>query len=119
MPLSKRWRPEGWENCHVPPILQSAFEEGAEAMLKSLKEKVSFMTPEQMEILAPDRKYPYGYLVFIPVEETEEKATLREATGILEALCPYYTHDASHQACLTCLSIHHSSLFVLSGRFTC
>lgn len=45
---------------------RSGQEAGADAMLKALKEKGAWMTPEQMTLLAPDRQYPYGYIVFIP-----------------------------------------------------
>jgi hypothetical protein len=51
------------------------FEAGADAMLKALKEKGAWMTPEQMKILAPDRKYPYGWLVFIPEDMKDQAAT--------------------------------------------
>ena len=64
------WRPDGWSNPYTHPSDSithlSAFEGGANAMLKALKEKGAWMTPKQMKLLAPDRKYPYGYLVFIP-----------------------------------------------------
>ena len=63
-----KWRPAGWANDYANTACQSAFEDGADAMLKALKEKGAWMTPEQMKLLAPDRKYPYGYLVFIPTE---------------------------------------------------
>ena len=65
------WRPEGWENPHsnLGPgfdLAHTAFEAGADAMLEALKKKGAWMTPEQLTLLAPDRQYPYGYLVFIP-----------------------------------------------------
>ena len=82
------WRPEGWKNPYPSTIIEEckatgevsaggfigstsqqesdAFEAGANAMLKILKEKGAWMTPEQMRLLAPDRKYPYGHIVFIP-----------------------------------------------------
>jgi hypothetical protein len=85
------WRPEGWKNPYSSTIViegckatgelsssqggfvsstseqeRMAFEAGADAMLEGLKQKGAWMTPEQMKVLAPDRKYPYGYLVFIP-----------------------------------------------------
>ena len=68
------WRPEGWENPHTQlgpgfDLAHTAFEAGADAMLKALKEKGVWMTPEQMKLLAPDRKYPYGHIVFIPEEK--------------------------------------------------
>jgi hypothetical protein len=50
------------------------FEAGADAMLEALKGKGAWMTPEQMKLLAPDRKYPYGHIVFIP--EDKEKTTI-------------------------------------------
>lgn len=46
-------------------------EAGADAMLEGLKAQGSVMTSEQMKLLAPDRQYPYGHLVFIP-DEVEE-----------------------------------------------
>lgn len=69
-----QWRPEGWKNPHspdgsgtfLPSDPDQIFEAGADAILKALKEKGAWMTPEQMRLLAPDRKYPYGHLVFIP-----------------------------------------------------
>lgn len=85
----KAWRPEEWKNPYINTIEgckatgdlvssqggfissttqqeHMAFEAGADAMLEALKQKGAWMTPEQMKILAPDRKYPYGHLVFIP-----------------------------------------------------
>lgn len=61
------WRPEGWKNPHTD-LASATFEAGADAILEALKEKGVFMTPQQMKVLAPERKYPYGYLVFIPDE---------------------------------------------------
>lgn len=46
-------------------------EAGADAMLKALKNKGVVMSPEQMKLIVPDRKYPFGWLVFIPDEKTE------------------------------------------------
>lgn len=77
-----KWRPEGWDSLQavkqIPTrqlqsnsaheMLQEVFEAGADYMLEALKEKGAWMTPEQMKLLAPDRQYPYGYLVFIPEE---------------------------------------------------
>ena len=90
-----KWRPEGWKNpcegawknCEqqypggIPlayQILQDVgfeqgFGAGADAMLDALEKKSAFMTPEQMKLLAPDRKYPYGYLVFIPEQKEKEE----------------------------------------------
>jgi hypothetical protein len=82
----KTWRPEGWDesaeatarkcadderfrNADFVNALKGMFEAGADAMLYVLKKKGAWMTPEQMKLLAPDRKYPYGYLVFIPEEK--------------------------------------------------
>ena len=45
--------------------IRDNFEAGADALLDALKSKGSFMNPEQMKLIAPDRKYPYGWLVFI------------------------------------------------------
>jgi hypothetical protein len=63
------WRPEGWNNPHSVALQFDAFEAGADAILKALKEKGAWMTPEQMKLLAPDCKYPFGYIVFIPEEK--------------------------------------------------
>lgn len=74
------WRPEGWDKYklvkHCPYAngedckrLLEHFEAGADAMLEALKKKGAMMTPKQMKLIVPDRKYPYGYLVFIPDEE--------------------------------------------------
>lgn len=69
------WRPEGWQNPHKKPpgplsklLYHDIFEAGADAMLKLLKEKGAWMTPEQMKLLAPERQYGYGWIVFIPEE---------------------------------------------------
>ena len=73
----REWRPKGWQNPyknttkHFVKIACDAFERGADAMLKALKEKGAWMTPEQMNLLAPDRQYPYGHIVFIPAEEQQ------------------------------------------------
>lgn len=69
------WRPDDWEEIrgdaigHAPTESTLAFEAGADAMLEALKKRGCLMTPEQMRVLAPDRKYPYGWLVFIEEEE--------------------------------------------------
>lgn len=71
----RHWRPKYWRNPHTAaatgtpqyPSFQ-CFEEGANAMLDALKAEASYMTPQQMRLLAPDRQYPYGHLVFIPDE---------------------------------------------------
>lgn len=74
------YRPEGWSNPYhddglIPLVIDvastqvlmhRAYEAGADAMFKAILEDGSYMTPEQMKLLAPDRKYPYGWLVFIP-----------------------------------------------------
>lgn len=77
------WRPDGWnvnritERLYLPcdengrtrtEMVEGLVEAGADAMLEALKEKGVLMTPEQMKLIAPDRKYPYGWLVFIPDE---------------------------------------------------
>lgn len=75
------WRPKGWRNPYQnssftwpglsmskPKIAHDAYEGGADAIVKILKEEGAFMTPEQMQMLAPERKYPYGWLCFIPVD---------------------------------------------------
>ena len=66
------WRPEGWENPHGMALEFDIFEAGADAMLKGLKEKGAWMTPEQMRLLAPDRKYAFGWLVFIPEDKENQ-----------------------------------------------
>ena len=71
------WRPEGWENPHSVALQFDAFEAGADTMLDALKEKGAWMTPGQMKLLAPDRKYPYGYIVFIP-EKKEPADSCKE-----------------------------------------
>ena len=84
------WRPEDWKNPYDTtgatfiPIaigsLPNAFEAGTDSLLEALKKKGAWMTPQQMKVLAPDRKYPYGWLCFIPLEGNEElnldKATI-------------------------------------------
>lgn len=76
------WRPDNWEASRKGIVSKVAdgklssssaidltlkiFEAGAETMLTVLKTKAAFMTPEQMKLLAPDRKYSYGWLAFIP-----------------------------------------------------
>jgi len=96
------WRPEGWNNPHHSTIIiegckatgeisvaggfiastsqqeEAAFEAGADAMLKGLKEKGAWMTPDQMRLLAPDRKYPFGWLVFIPEDKENELTCLKK-----------------------------------------
>ena len=70
------WRPDNWDKGGNPIIdgvkyhnyNESDFEAGADAMLEGLKEKSSLMSSAQMKLLAPDRQYPYGWLVFIPDE---------------------------------------------------
>ena len=70
------WRPKGWKNlwdkqpsdCLATP--SPVWEAGADAMLEALKAKGAYMTPEQMRLLAPDAKYGYGWLVFIPEGDT-------------------------------------------------
>lgn len=99
-----KWRPEGWKNPyadstktygfenHAPVrVAFDTFEEGADAILEALKENGAWMTPEQMKLLAPDIKYPYGYLVFIPTEKPvssevseQEAITLNKAIQVLE-----------------------------------
>jgi len=60
------WRPENWETFYLdysdsigyfPPSQREAFEAGADAMLKTLKEE--------------GNPYPYGWLVFIPEDEVK------------------------------------------------
>jgi len=69
------WRPEGWKNPHQGLPTDEIFEAGADAMLKTLKEKGAWMTPEQMKLLAPDRKYDYGWIVFIPEDKENQAST--------------------------------------------
>lgn len=68
------WRPKEWSKGEGQ--LADVFEAGADAMLEALKEKGAWMTPEQMKLLAPDRKYPYGWLVFIPEDGVLKDSTL-------------------------------------------
>jgi rubrerythrin len=64
------WRPEGWKNPHTKtPQSYAAFEAGADGMVEALKKKGAWMTPDQMKLLAPERAYPYGWIVFIPAEQ--------------------------------------------------
>lgn len=70
----KNWRPDNWHeynrtiwNAYNLP--DEVFEAGANAMLEALKKKGTLMTPEQMKLIAPDREYPFGYLVFIPDDD--------------------------------------------------
>ncbi|MCJ7576486.1 MAG: hypothetical protein MUO80_07450 [Dehalococcoidia bacterium] len=72
-----KYRPPNWENPHGVALQFDAFESGADAMLEALKKKGAWMTPEQMRLLAPERKYPYGWIVFIP-EDKETKPPTRE-----------------------------------------
>ena len=76
----KNWRPKGWDimdYCSVedqgdsPLLAMKFFEAGADAMLEVLKNTGSLMSPEQMKLIVPDRKYSYGWLVFIPEEVKE------------------------------------------------
>lgn len=64
--MSKTWRPEGWANPYVcaSQIELDTFEEGADAMLKALKEKGSLLPG--LEIRGPDQKKYRAYLVLIP-----------------------------------------------------
>jgi len=89
------WRPEGWGEKYPDPCIDCDHdnrylpgdvrhdsycyrcggddeykhdEEIADAMLEALKEGHQLMTPEQMKLLAPNRQWPYGWLVFIPEE---------------------------------------------------
>ena len=88
----KNWRPkEGWKNPykrgryiavqhpdkHIGETFENEekefqiYEAGADAMLEALKAKGTLMTPEQMKLITPNREYPYGYLVFIPDDDTD------------------------------------------------
>lgn len=81
------WRPEGWKRGDMLSRHPDIFEAGASTMLKVLKEKGAWMTPEQMKILAPDRKYPYGYMVFIPEDKAEvSQEELERSIGKLAIL---------------------------------
>jgi|GEM_PF-6002476 len=69
------WRPENWKNPGKYGCTRTRadmFEKGADAMLKALKEKGAYMTPDQMRLIAPERQHPYGWLVFIPEDEEEK-----------------------------------------------
>ena len=63
------YRPKDWEKDFGEGFPKyEAYEAGADAMLEALKRDSPLMTPEQMKLIAPDRKFPYGHLVFIPEE---------------------------------------------------
>jgi hypothetical protein len=98
------WRPEGWDSQKIireapsdsfdadsaVGMLVKVFEAGAESMLEALKKKGAWMTPEQMKLLAPDRQYPFGYIVFIPDDkeppQPQRGMTLFMAANVLEHL---------------------------------
>ena len=63
-----------WSDEHLGkvPTPTQCLEAGADLIIEALKEKGALMTPEQMELIAPDRQYPFGHLVFIPVEEASK-----------------------------------------------
>lgn len=76
----KNYRPDDWEGIKETNRIKShdedwdkedIFEAGADAMLEVLKNTGSLMSPEQMKLIVPDRKYSYGWLVFIPEEVKE------------------------------------------------
>lgn len=79
----REWRPKtGWINpylpnfggepaCACPSETSNAYEAGADEIVRALKGKGALMTPEQMKLLAPNRKYSFGWLVFIPDKEGE------------------------------------------------
>lgn len=81
------YRPPDWDKRRAEAIhrviidlqhdKEVAFvESGADAIVEALKSKSPLMTPEQMKLIAPDRKFPFGYLVFIPEDmgfQLEEK----------------------------------------------
>jgi hypothetical protein len=69
------YRPPNWKNPHGVALQFDAFESGADTILRLLKEKGAWMTPEQMKLLAPDRKYPYGWIVFIPEDKENQAST--------------------------------------------
>lgn len=82
------WRPEGWENPYTEKarhwprlgmskvkIAHDAYECGADKLLKALIEKGALMTPEQMKLLAPLRKFPYGHIVFVPEDKENQGST--------------------------------------------
>ena len=64
------YRPDDWKDnkpfFHISRSKEYCYEAGADAILEALKKNGAIMTSDQMRLLAPDRKYPYGYLVFIP-----------------------------------------------------
>ena len=80
--MTKTWRPEGWANPYVcaSQIELDTFEEGADAMLKALKEVaaigdnkfvVAYLEQKGtllpgLEIRGPDQKKYRAYLVLIP-----------------------------------------------------
>ena len=73
-------RPKGWERAvllEIDAVKKGApvteddiliYGAGADAYEKGLKKDKPIMTPEQMKLIAPDRQYGYGYLVFLPEE---------------------------------------------------
>jgi hypothetical protein len=109
------WRSEGWGNPWVGRYavsleskdihynLQYIFEAGADAMLEALKKQGAWMTPEQMKLLAPDRKYPYGYIVFIP----EEKEIPVSETSVAET----FTVGRDYKLMKQLIREHASELF--------
>ncbi len=75
------YRPEGWDAHQllidairtIPArewTRERILESGADAMLEGLKKDSPIMSAEQMALFVPERKYPNGWLVFIP-EDTE------------------------------------------------
>ena len=79
-------RPEGWKNpykdtskhfpfehCRPVKIACDAYECGADAMLKALKQKGVFLTASQLQLISIDNAPKGGYLILIP--EGKETAT--------------------------------------------
>jgi len=52
-----------WED--LDQLGQESYLRAAGAVIEVIKEKGTLMPPERMELIAPDRIYPMGYLVFI------------------------------------------------------
>lgn len=99
----KGWRPEGWKNPHQGLPTVEIFEAGADALLEALKEKGAWMTPEQMKLLAPDRKYPYGYIVFIPTERGHRTVDeICKTRAKIEIFAGYYGDDNIPKVCPCC-----------------
>jgi len=59
---------DGIGECSDPAWI--VYRERATDLLATICREGAYMTPEQMKLLAPDAKYGYGWLVFIPEGDT-------------------------------------------------